>query len=120
MFNFKAKKNQPISLKDLKEEIKSLREHLEKTMNDLIVLKEAHQKAISKVGMVRFNPFGEIGGDQSFSVALLDSKDSGVVITSHYGKEMQRTYAKLIKEGKSEHSLSLEEEEAIKQAQKKI
>ena len=66
--------------------------------------------------MVVFNPFGEIGGDQSFSIALVDSKESGVVITSHYGKDIQRIYAKPIKEGESEYSLSTEEEEAIAQA----
>jgi len=92
---------------------------LEKTTNNLAALEQAHEKAISKVGLVRFNPFGEIGGDQSFSVALLNNEDSGVVITSHYGKEMQRIYAKLVTGGKSEYSLSAEEQEAIKKAQRK-
>ena len=116
MFNFGKKKNQTPAIKELVKQIKSLEERLEKTTNNLATLREAHEKAISRVGMVRFNPFGEIGGDQSFSVALLDNEHSGVVITSHYGKEMQRVYAKLIKQGKSEYSLSLEEEEAIKKA----
>ena len=116
MFNFGKKKNQTTSVKELTRKIDSLEDRLEKTTNNLAALKQAHEKAISKVGLVRFNPFGEIGGDQSFSVALLDNEYSGVVITSHYGKEMQRVYAKLIKQGKSEYSLSLEEEEAIKKA----
>jgi len=120
MFNFGKKKNQTVTLKELIKQISSLEERLEKTTNDLAALKEAHEKAVSKVGLVRFNPFGEIGGDQSFSVALLNNEDSGVVITSHYGKEMQRIYAKLITEGKSEYSLSAEEEEAIKKAKTKI
>ena len=59
------------------------------------------------------------GSDQSFSVALLNSEDSGIVITSHYGKDMQRVYAKPIKNGKGEYSLSAEEEEAIKKAKEK-
>ena len=117
MFNFVKKKKQATTAKELAKEVKSLQERLENAINDLAALKEAHEKAITKVGIVRFNPFGEIGGDQSFSVALLDSKNSGVVITSHYGKDIQRIYAKPIKEGKSEYSLSTEEEDAIKKAQ---
>ncbi|MCH7828720.1 DUF4446 family protein [Patescibacteria group bacterium] len=116
MFNFGKKKKQATTTKELVKEVKSLEERLEKTAKELALLQKAHEKAVTKVGMVRFNPFGEIGGDQSFSIALLDSKDSGVVITSHYGKDIQRIYAKPIKEGKSEHSLSMEEEEAIKKA----
>ena len=104
--------------KELAKQITSLEERLEKTAKELALLQMAHEKAVTKVGMVRFNPFGEIGGDQSFSVALLNNEDSGVVITSHYGKEMQRIYAKLVKKGKSEYSLSAEEEEAIKKAKK--
>ena len=117
MFNFGKQKKQSSNTKELAKQLKSLEERLEKTAKELALLKEAHEKAVTKVGMVRFNPFGEIGGDQSFSVALLDSKDSGVIITSHYGKDIQRIYAKPIKEGKSEYSLSTEEEEAIKKAQ---
>ena len=116
MFNFSKKKNQTVSSKELAKEIKSLEERLEKVINNLTAFKKAHEKAVSKVGLVRFNPFGEIGGDQSFSLALLNNEDSGVVITSHYGKEMQRIYAKPVKEGKSEYSLSAEEEDAIKKA----
>ena len=74
------------------------------------------KKAVAKIGIVRFNPFGEMGGNQSFSVALLNSEDSGIVITSHYGKDIQRLYAKPITNGKPEYSLSAEEQEAIKKA----
>ena len=118
MFNFGKKKNQTATVKELVKQIHSLEERLEKNANSIVALEEAHEKAVSKIGLVRFNPFGEIGGDQSFSVALLNNEDSGIVLTSHYGKEMQRIYAKRIKKGKSEYSLSLEEEEAIKKAKK--
>ena len=119
MFNFGKKKKQAVTAKELAKELNSLEERLEKTVKELALLQKAHEKAVSKVGLIRFNPFGEIGGDQSFSVALLDQEDSGVVITSHYGKDMQRVYAKSVKQGKSEYSLSVEEEDAIKQAKKK-
>ena len=116
MFNFKKKKKQATTTKELAKEVQFLKERLETTIQEFALLKKAHKKAVTKVGMVRFNPFGEIGGDQSFSLAFLDGEDSGVVITSHYGKDVQRIYAKPIKEGKSEYSLSTEEKEAIAQA----
>ena len=119
MFNFGKKKNQTVTGKELAKQVKSLEENLDKVFKELSLLQTKQKEAVSKVGLVRFNPFGEIGGDQSFSLALLDNEDSGVVITSHYGKEMQRVYAKQVLQGKSEYSLSVEEEDAIKKAKKK-
>lgn len=73
---------------------------------------------IQKVGVVRFNPFKEIGGDHSFSLALLDAKDSGVIITCLHTRERTRVYMKTIKKSKSGHELSDEEKKALKEAQK--
>ena len=75
-------------------------------------------KAVTKVGIVRYNPFKDIGGDQSFSIALLDDSDSGIVVTSHYGRDANRVYAKPLEKGKSKYSLSQEEEQAIAEALK--
>ena len=72
--------------------------------------------SFQKFGIVRFNPFKEVGGDQSFSIALLDANNSGVVITSHYTREFNRVYAKSIIKGEASHSLSKEEEKAIDKA----
>lgn len=69
-----------------------------------------------KFSMIRYNPFRETGGDQSFSMALLDMRDSGVVITSIHGREVDRIYAKAVVNGKSKHNLSAEEIEAIRSA----
>jgi hypothetical protein len=67
--------------------------------------------------MKRFNPFKEVGGDQSFSVALLNGKNNGLVISSLYTREGTRIYAKAITNGLSEkHPLTEEEEEIIKLA----
>lgn len=74
------------------------------------------QGSYQKFAMVRYNPFRETGGDQSFSMALLDLRDNGVVITSIHGREVDRIYAKEISNGKSKHNLSAEEIEAIKGA----
>ena len=71
---------------------------------------------ICRVKVVRYNPFGDIGGDQSFSIAMLDDYDNGVVITSHYGRDANRVYAKPIKSGKPEYTLSDEESKALTKA----
>ncbi len=74
------------------------------------------ETTIRKVGMVRFNPFKNTGGDQSFAIALLNSSDSGIVISSLYLREGTRIYAKPVEQVKSKYPLSAEEEEAIKKA----
>jgi len=71
---------------------------------------------IQKIGIVRFNPFNEIGGDHSFSLAVMDANDTGFVLTSLHTRERTRLYTKLIIEGKSSHDLSKEELQAIKKA----
>jgi hypothetical protein len=92
----------------------------------IIALKDMDQRIIStlayavqKVGMVRFNPFGEVGGNQSFAIALLDNYNSGVIILSLYSRDGVRIYAKPIAAGKSEYQLSNEEQEALGIAMKK-
>lgn len=77
-------------------------------------------KSLHKVGMVRFNPFKDIGGDQSFAMALLNGKNNGLVISSLYTKEGTRIFSKTVKMGKAEkHPLTEEEKEAIKIAMTK-
>jgi hypothetical protein len=74
-------------------------------------------RGIHKTAMVRFNPFKEVGGDQSFAIALLNGKNSGLVISSLYTREGTRIYSKAITAGLSEkHPLTEEEEQAIKNA----
>lgn len=71
-------------------------------------------KCIQGVGVVRYNPFEQMGSDLSFSVALLDAHSSGVVITCLFGRQSSSTYSKSIINGKSAHPLSAEEMEALK------
>lgn len=75
------------------------------------------QRSIHKVGIVRFNPFKDIGGDQSFALALLDGKNSGIVISSLHTREGTRIYSKPISKGQSDkYTLTEEEKQAIKEA----
>ena len=90
-----------------------------KTLGKRIDLIEENGKYhIQKVGLVRFNPFKELGGDHSFSLAILDFHDSGIVITSLHTRDRTRVYMKDIKKGKSESELSAEEKSALTSAEK--
>ena len=78
---------------------------------------ERLQHAVSRVHLVRFNPFGGGVADQSFSLALLDENGDGVVISSlQSGEGGTRVYGKAISKGGSEYRLSPEEERAITEA----
>ena len=71
-------------------------------------------KAISKVGLTRFNPFDGLGGDQSFIITLLDKQNSGIILTSLHNRDFTRVYAKTIKDGQPQNTtLSKEEKNAI-------
>lgn len=72
---------------------------------------------IQKIGLLRFNPFKDTGGDQSFILSLTDGNDTGVIISGLYSRSGTRWYAKKVVEGKSvEHELSDEERKALKEA----
>jgi hypothetical protein len=73
----------------------------------------------AKEGLVRFNPFPDTGGNQSFALALLDESDDGVVISSLHSRTGTRIYAKGVTGGKADTSLSAEEQEAIESARSK-
>jgi len=74
------------------------------------------QRSIQKVGVIRFNPFADTGGDQSFAIALLDADGNGVVLSSLHGRADTRIFAKQVQAGRSKHALSDEEQDAIRKA----
>jgi len=77
------------------------------------------QLHIQKIGLLRFNPFKDTGGDQSFILALVDAKDTGVIISGLYSRSGTRWYAKKVVDGKGvEYELSDEEKKALSIAQK--
>ncbi len=94
-------------------------EGLKEVRKQIVRIEEDSVSHIQKVGLVRFNPFSEVGGDHSFSVALLDFGGTGVVVTSIHTRDRTRVYAKVIKKGKSEVELSSEEKKALVEALKK-
>lgn len=79
-------------------------------------LEAAGLRAFQRVGLVRFNPFEETGGNQSFALALLDAEGDGWVLSSLHARSGTRVYAKAIRGGRSDAALSEEETAAIRQA----
>jgi hypothetical protein len=79
-------------------------------------LETAQRRAFQRVGLVRYNPFEETGGNQSFALALLDVEGNGWVLSSLHARSGTRVYAKAIRAGRAEGGLSAEETEAIRQA----
>ncbi len=72
---------------------------------------------IQKIGLIRFNPFKDTGGDQSFILSLIDAKETGVVITALYSRSGTRWYAKRVVNGKgAEHELSEDEKKSLNKA----
>lgn len=79
-------------------------------------LEALSQRTIQKVGVIRYNPFSDTGGDQSFAIALLDSLGNGVVLSSLHSRTDTRVFAKPVQSGRSKFQLSDEEQDAIKKA----
>lgn len=78
------------------------------------VLRELHRRAVSRVGMVRYDAFPDMGGRLSFSAAVLDERGDGIVLSAINGRQETRAYAKGVEAGtNSSHSLSDEERAAI-------
>ena len=80
-------------------------------------LEAAERKALARVGLVRFNPFEDTGGNQSFALAVMDANNDGWIVSSLHTRTATRVYAKGITGGKPEAQLSTEETEALRQAQ---
>lgn len=74
------------------------------------------ERCIQKVGIVRYNAFRDTGSNLSFSLALLDEHNNGVVLNGVYSREASNIYAKPVEKGKSSYVLSDEEAEAIQKA----
>ena len=112
--------------KGLKSVLENIIKDLAKAKKDIDYLKEycdtIQQEGllhIQKIGLLRFNPFKDTGGDQSFILSLVDGTDTGVIICGLYSRSGTRWYAKKIVKGKGlEHELSEDEKAALKIANK--
>lgn len=116
MFKKKRKEDLPENIEELLKEFQILKSENEKREKEIKEIKEKQKFFLQNIRMVRFNPFHQEGGNQSFVLALLNDNGDGVVVTSLYTKEGNRIYGKPIINRKSEYPLSKEEEDAIKDA----
>lgn len=73
---------------------------------------------IQKLGLTKYNPFKEVGGDHSFSLTLLDGNDDGLILTGLHTRDRTRVYLKEVKKGGAKIELSAEEKKSLKEAQK--
>lgn len=92
--------------------------YIKEIFKKLDEIEEKDKRHIQKVGVVRFNPFSELGGDHSFCLAILDDRDTGIVLTGLHTRDRTRIYMKDVINGKSNLELSSEEKKALVNAQK--
>ncbi|AJA50117.1 hypothetical protein CPAST_c40880 [Clostridium pasteurianum DSM 525 = ATCC 6013] len=108
---------------NIEELIESYMDKIDNINNDSIKIKNEYNginekvnKCLQNISIVRYKAFEDVGSDLSFSIALLDNNNDGVVITSIYGRNESTTYAKPIDKGISRYDLSDEEEYVLKDA----
>lgn len=105
-------------LTDQSSALSSLQTQIEEIQNRQSEHGKALVRCLSNIGIVRFNAFDDVGGEQSFAVVLLDTDKNGVAFSSLYGRQDSRIYAKAIFNGQGERPLSDEETQALSNALK--
>jgi len=114
---FKAK-NAEILISEVTKKTKELEEKQKRIDEKLSVIEKRLDQSIRNIETVRFNPFPEVGGNQSFAISLLNDEGNGVVISSLYARDRMSLFAKPIKDGKSEFELTKEEKGVLKKTLK--
>lgn len=108
----------------------NIQESLEKYIDELELVKKENNKlknyceklddkvakCTQKIGLVRYSAFKDTGSDLSFTLALLDEENSGVVLNGIYSMEMSNIFSKPVEKGTSTYTLSEEEKQAINKA----
>lgn len=97
----------------LYEDIKFLKTSMEKNKKDIQTLYRKFGRAFQKVGIVKYDAFSQMGGQLSFSLALLDENDNGFILNSVHSTEGCYSYTKEIKNGLCDISLGEEEKQAL-------
>lgn len=114
-------KNQPVNLEEilsgLAVKIRDLERAQINTENIISEIQHHLTLPVQKIGIVRFNSLSNEGGNLSFAIALLDSDNNGITLTSMHARDHARVYTKIINAGVSESQLTEEEIQAVTQAQ---
>lgn len=108
---------------NIQEELEKYVDRVAKVENENVQLNNYCKKleknlagCIQKVGIIRYSAFKDTGSDLSFTLAILDKQNTGVVLNGIYSREMSNIYAKPVEKGESSYTLSIEEKEAINKA----
>jgi len=117
LVNFSSKENLADILNSILVKLDGDKENINHIKDEIQRQSVRNLGFIQRVGILRYNPFSDTGGDQSFVMALLNGEDTGIVLTSLHNRGQSRWYAKNVRQGKGVgHELSKEEEKAIKMA----
>ncbi len=108
-----------LTIFDLVGKLTKLEGRVDETEGVLGYIQAVLPHTVQGYGMVRYQAFPNIGGDQSFSLALVDVSGNGVVLSGLHGRET-RVYAKPLQQWRSSYSLSAEEQEALGQARQML
>jgi len=98
---------------DKVEEVHQRLDHME---SQLDVFNNKLSFCVQRMGIIRYNAFNDTGSDLSYSIALLDENNDGIILTGIYGRVETVSYAKPVKNGVSNYSLSVEELQALERA----
>lgn len=106
--------------KNIEELVVGYLDKIDKSNEEVKYMKELYKKlnqrlesCIQKVSIVRYRAFEDVGSDLSFSIALLDENNDGVIVTGIYGRNESTTYAKPVDRGISRYDLSQEEQQVL-------
>lgn len=94
-------------------EVRAAKAEMQALEENQQAMREQMKSCVQKVKLMRYNAFADTGSDLSYSLSLLDENNNGVVLSSIYGREDNRTYAKPIENGKSTYNLSDEEKKVL-------
>lgn len=100
--------------------VEAVHGRLDEMENQLNVFNNRLSFCIQKIGIIRYNAFDDTGSDLSYSIALLDENNDGIIISGIYGRTETVSYAKPVKDGVSNYSLSVEELQALERAKANV
>ncbi len=114
-----GKNIEPILMEHL-ERVEAIHGEQNSLYRKLDILENRMSFCVQKVGMIRYNAFHDTGSDLSYSIALLDANNDGVIISGIHGRTETVSYAKPVKDGVSNYPLSVEELQALDRAKENV
>ena len=118
LLNENSSQNVEGLLLDHMKERQDLRQHIEQLDERVISIERKLQRSKRHLGLVRFDAFPDIGGNQSFTLAVYDDNGDGAILSSIVGRADNKVYGKNLVSGKTGHTLTGEEQQAILDAVK--